>query len=161
MENTPLLTAVIQIREVGLEDRRLKVISEEGKVYSIWKTKKDGSETMAYTAFKDKALSATGMTVEIGYDERPNPQSPGTFFRSIKVIKPSTGAPSQPNTQPQSVPQTSNNELQRFEALVNSLELRISRLEGAAGLADVDKDNPENKPVVLKGENGEDIVIPF
>ncbi|MBT6048646.1 MAG: hypothetical protein HOG49_17730 [Candidatus Scalindua sp.] len=133
---TELLNAVIQIREVGLEDKRLKVISEEGKVYSIWKTKKDGTETMAYTAFKDKALSATGMTVEIGYDERPNPQSAGTFFRAIKTIKPSTGAPQvlAPNGNPPNLTTDGATKLHNLEVLVKSLELRVSILEGKNGI---------------------------
>ena len=42
----------------------------------------------AYQFFSPIALSAQGKSFEIRYDERPNPQNTGTFFRSIKVIKP-------------------------------------------------------------------------
>lgn len=83
-----LLNAVITVKEVGLETKRLKVIDTSGKVYSIWRTKRDGTETKAYQFFSPIALSAQGKSFEIGYDEKPNPQNQGTFFRAIKVIKP-------------------------------------------------------------------------
>lgn len=83
-----LLNGVITVKEVGLETKRLKITDLSGKVYSIWRTKQDGTETKAFQFFSPIALQAQGKTFEIGYDERENPQNKGTFFRSIKVIKP-------------------------------------------------------------------------
>lgn len=83
-----LINGIITVKEVGLETKRLKVVDITGKVYSIWRNKQDGTETKAYQFFSPIALQAQGKSFEIGYDERPNPQNAGTFFRSIKVIKP-------------------------------------------------------------------------
>lgn len=82
-----LLNGVITVKEVGLEDKRLKITDLSGKVYSIWRTKQDGTETVAFKFFSPIALQAQGKTFEIGYDEKENPKSQGTYFRSIKFIK--------------------------------------------------------------------------
>jgi hypothetical protein len=113
-----LLVKVIQIKEVGVEDKRLKVVDMEGKVYSIWRTKKDGTETQAYTAFKDVALSAQGKSYEVAYDEKPNPQGPGTFFRAIKMVKLASQATPAEQVRPiQTVNPVQNNFEQRIKAL--------------------------------------------
>lgn len=118
-----LLQATITIDEVGLEDKRLKVVAG-GKVYSIWRTKKDGSQTKAYTDFSPFALQAQGKQWTIQYDEKPNPQNAGTFYRTIYTIQPSTGAPVQTSQASQTI--SGKDLLDR----IKSLELRVSVLEG-------------------------------
>ncbi len=118
-----LLNKVITIKEVAVEEKRLKVVDMEGKVYSIWRTKKDGAETQAYSTFKLQALSAQGKSYEIGYDETPNPQGPGTFYRAIKMIKEASAIDAQ-MAKP-FVPKTPQNDTQDLLKRIERLEEKV------------------------------------
>ena len=125
MSDAPLLEKTITITEVQLEEKRIKIVAD-GKVFSIWRTKKDGTPTVAYTSFEPHAMSATGKTFVIKHDENPNPQNEGTFYRTIMTIALYTGQPSA--TVPQA-PQATN-----LESEVSSLKFRLTRIEQHLGL---------------------------
>lgn len=80
---------------------------ENGDKYVLWKTKQDGSETMAYSFFKSLPYGGDGQSVGIAYEEVPmtftNDQGKEIAFkqRSVKVMKaPSAVRPANqvPNT---------------------------------------------------------------
>ena len=135
-----LLRGIITIKEMSVEDKRIKINDESGKVYSIWKTKQDGTPTVAYSTFEPMFMSAQGQSFEIGYDEKPNPKSQGTFFRAIKTIKKVEGvdkAYMDKKVSPDGKPATISTDL---EMRLYNIENRLSALEGSSSTPQAPKD---------------------
>lgn len=125
-----LLTKVITIAEVGLEEKRLKITDDQGLVYSIWRTKKDGTPTKAFEAFNVFALQASGKQWDIQHDERPNPNNERAKYRTIFTIRPYTGQSAQPT-------QTTEKSVTGKDLLnmINELKSRVLRLEEQTGVS--------------------------
>jgi len=122
-----LIKKTIQITDVGLEESKISVFDENKKKYSIWKTKKDGTPTVAYTAFEPFCMQATGKNFDISHDEKPVPDNANAFYRSIMTIRPSTGAPTQNITSNQPVTVVSG---MNYDQEINSLKTAVSMLKG-------------------------------
>jgi hypothetical protein len=82
-----LQNKVISISDISIEEKRIKINDQDKKVFSIWRTKSDGTPTKAIGQFQPYVMSHTGKSFEISYSEKPNPQNEGTFFRNIVMIK--------------------------------------------------------------------------
>lgn len=84
MDNKPLLRATITIDEIIEKGNRISVKPTAGPKFSFFKTKQDGTESMAYRQMQDMELKS-GMTVNIGYDETPGDfQGKAITYRNIK-----------------------------------------------------------------------------
>jgi len=117
-----LIKGQITIAEIGVEEKRIKLSGEDRKVFSIWKEKQDGNTTVAYQAFEPHFSSAQGKTFDIAYDEKPNPKSPGTFFRSIKMLKLGVKKDVSPDGQPATISCDLDMRLSNIEARLKAID---------------------------------------
>lgn len=141
-----LLNKTITVLDIRLEEKRIYVMDTEKKGYSIWRTKQDGSPTKAFEVInKYLSMPINGKHFEIGYDERPNPNKAGTFFRSIKMIK-------EVNANGTEKPVGSVPAGNDTENRLKSLELRVSRLEGSLGLKNTPNSDLETKNSTIQAE---------
>ena len=83
-----LQQATITIESVTSKDNRVFIKTKEGSSYSFFKTKQDGSETVASKQFTDMGLTS-GMKVDIAYDTTTGPNRSGgtTTYKNIKSFR--------------------------------------------------------------------------
>ena len=80
---------IIQVSSVEMEEKRIKINDENKKLFTLWLTKQDGSPTKAYEQYQ-QINPPIGSYLEVAYDQKPNPNKEGTFYRTIKMMKLST-----------------------------------------------------------------------
>ena len=118
MQDQPLLEKIITVSNVELEEKKLSLFDTEKKKYSIWRIKQDGNPTVAFTNFEQYAMSANGKSFNIKYNEKPVPEKPNAFYRTIVMISECSAPPSQPS----GVPTPTSDVNTRLSRLETSIE---------------------------------------
>jgi len=105
-----LQQATITIESVTSKDNRVSIKTKEGSSYSFFKTKQDGSETVASKQFTDMGLT-DGTKVDIAYDTTTGPNRSGgiTTYKNIKSFRePSVQVGETKNSTPKEVTRKPN-----------------------------------------------------
>lgn len=99
MDNKTLLNATLIIQEVDskkLDNGSVKysLKMSDGKKYTIWKTKQDGTNTKAFETLNSFGFGAVGKQVDFGYEEKAGNAFVGKdgktinpIYRTIKAIR--------------------------------------------------------------------------
>lgn len=86
---------VITIQEATPEQKgekvRIKIKGDDNLTYSVWKTKQDGSVSVAYTQISGVELMGVGKTFSIAYDEKQGDyQGKPVTYRTIRSFEPAS-----------------------------------------------------------------------
>jgi hypothetical protein len=108
-----------------------KLKDENGLTYTMWTTKKDGTEQKCFSYFKTLGLEATGKTVSIGIKEDQGDYNgkPVTYRTIIGMRETSDVDKAYVASQTPQAPQASG-----LEDEIKSLKFRLSLIEGKLGI---------------------------
>ena len=140
-------------------------IKAGGFNFGLWKIKKDLTDTKAYQFLETLGLNATGELVEIVYKEDEGEyDGKAITYRTIVMLKRPSEADAlmaQPNTREE---QTYQPNVSTDEARFSKLEMRVLALECKDTSTTIPVDTEEttaSDDIIIKGRDGEDMVIPF
>lgn len=159
-----LLEKIITINSVtnlNPEDKKpINFKDENGDKYVLWKHKKDGTETMAYSVFKNLPYGGDGATIGIAYNEEqktfvndkgtevPYKQRSVMLVKSPSQVKPANQVPNHPTSTPKLATQASSEEvdwnkvslgkckhgflIEAFKAHLGNPNIKLSEMEKIA-----------------------------
>ena len=123
--NKNITIQAVEQKTAGNGNPFIKIQDELGLRYTMWQTKKDGTEQKSFSYFKTLGFEATGKTVSIGYkEEQGEYEGKPVTYRTIIGMREAGNYPA-----PQA-PQAAQAVPQGMEARMSNMEFRLSVLEG-------------------------------
>jgi hypothetical protein len=126
-----MINKVIKIQSTEFPDAKRIKIKDGEMTYSMFRLKQDGTETKAYQFFKSLPEGGIGLTVEIGYEDKPGDyQGKPITYHTINVMRKPIEKPNQSErTTDYSKPITNPDLIKDIDKVIANLKECLTLLE--------------------------------